>query len=153
MDVINHSSILVLTLIHVNKMATGKEMHCECLQIRMFSSFCKTILKIIPDYTDWTSLFLSLLTTWWRHQMGPFSALLALCAGNSPVPVNSPHNGQWCRSLVFSLIWVWINDWVNKHEVGDLKRHRGHYDVIVMMYNIGIKHDNITQDIKIKWHW
>ena len=23
--------------------------------------------------------------SWWRHQMGTFSALLALCAGNSPV--------------------------------------------------------------------
>ena len=24
-------------------------------------------------------------TSWWRHQMEPFSAILALCAGNSPV--------------------------------------------------------------------
>ena len=41
---------------------------------------------------------------WWRHQMETFSALLALCAGNSPVPVNSPHKGQWCGALMFSLI-------------------------------------------------
>ena len=27
----------------------------------------------------------------WRHQMETFSALLAVCAGNSPLPVNSPH--------------------------------------------------------------
>ena len=33
--------------------------------------------------------------------MEPFSALLALCAGNSPVPVNSPHKGQWRGALVF----------------------------------------------------
>ena len=26
------------------------------------------------------------MQTWWRHQMEPFSALLAICAGNSPVP-------------------------------------------------------------------
>ena len=26
---------------------------------------------------------------------GNVSALLAICAGNSPVPVNSPHKGQW----------------------------------------------------------
>ena len=26
------------------------------------------------------------INTWWRHQMETFSALLALCAGNSPVP-------------------------------------------------------------------
>ena len=42
---------------------------------------------------------------WWRHQMEPFSALLALCAGNSPVPVNSPHKGQWRGALMFSLIY------------------------------------------------
>ena len=47
--------------------------------------------------------------TWWRHQMETFSALLALCAGNSPVPVNSPHEGQWRGALMFSLIYVWIN--------------------------------------------
>ena len=29
--------------------------------------------------------------TWWRHEMETFSALLAICVGNSPVPVNSPH--------------------------------------------------------------
>ena len=70
--------------------------------------------------------------SWWRHQMGPFSALLALCAGNSSVAVNSPHNGQWRGALMFSLICVWINDWVNNREAGDLIRHRGHYDVNVM---------------------
>ena len=26
------------------------------------------------------------LISWWRHQMETFSALLAICAGNSPVP-------------------------------------------------------------------
>ena len=69
---------------------------------------------------------------WWRHQMETFSALLALCAGNSPVPVNSPHKGQWRGALMFSLICVWINGWVNSREAGDLRRHRGHYDVNVM---------------------
>ena len=64
--------------------------------------------------------------------MEAFSALLALCAGNSPVPVNSPHKGQWLGALMFSLICAWINDWVNNREAGDLRRHRGHYDVIVM---------------------
>ena len=40
-------------------------------------------------------------STWWRHQMETFSALLALCAGNSPVSVNSPHKGQWRGALTF----------------------------------------------------
>ena len=71
-------------------------------------------------------------SSWWRHQMETFFALLALCAGNSPVPVISPHKGQWRGALMFSFICVWINDWVNNREAGDLRRHPGHYDVNVM---------------------
>ena len=55
---------------------------------------------------------------WWRHQMETFSALLAICVGNSPVPVKSPNKGQWRGALVFSLICVWIDGWVNNHEAG-----------------------------------
>ena len=29
-------------------------------------------------------------TTWWRHEMETFSSLLAICAGNSPVPSEFP---------------------------------------------------------------
>ena len=36
------------------------------------------------------------------------------------------------RALMFSLICAWINDWINNREAGDLRRHRAHYDVIVM---------------------
>ena len=64
--------------------------------------------------------------------METFSALLALCAGNSPVPVNSPHKSQWRGALMFSLIYAWINDWINNREAGDLRRQCGHYDVSVM---------------------
>ena len=46
--------------------------------------------------------------------------------------VNSPHKGQWRGALIFSLICVWKNGWVNNREAGDLRRNRGHYDVIVM---------------------
>ena len=47
-------------------------------------------------------------------------------------PVNSPHKGQWRGALMFSLICVWINPWVNNREAGDLRRYRAHYDVTVM---------------------
>ena len=47
-------------------------------------------------------------------------------------PVNSPHKGQWRGALMFSLICVWINGWVNNRKAGDLGRYRAHYDVIVM---------------------
>ena len=47
-------------------------------------------------------------------------------------PVNSPHKWQWRRALMFSLIYAWINGWVNIGEAGDLRHHRAHYDVIVI---------------------
>ena len=56
---------------------------------------------------------------WWRHQMETFSALLAICTGNSPVPQRP-------------VICARINGWVHNGEAGDLRRHRVHYDVIVM---------------------
>ena len=35
-------------------------------------------------------LNLRLKVSWWRHQMETFSALMAICAGNSPVPGEIP---------------------------------------------------------------
>ena len=62
--------------------------------------------------------------------METFSALLAICAGNSLVPGEFPTQRP---TLMFSSIFVWINSWVNNHEAGDLKSHCAHYDVIVMV--------------------
>ena len=58
-----------------------------------------------------------------------------LC-GEFTVPVNSPHKGKWRGALMFSLICVWIKIWVNNREAGDLRRHRCHYDVTVMVSGI-----------------
>ena len=41
-------------------------------------------------------------TTWWRHQIDTFSALLALCAGNSPVTVEFPAQRPVTRSFEVS---------------------------------------------------
>ena len=43
--------------------------------------------------------------------------------------------GQWRGALMFSLNCAWVNGWVNNREAGDLRRHRAHYDVIVMLYH------------------
>ena len=81
-------------------------------------------------------LYITILTilsaTWWRRKIETFSTLLALCGGNSGSPVNSPHKGQWRGALMFSVICAWINGWMYNREPGDLRRHRAHYDVIVM---------------------
>ena len=78
--------------------------------------------------------------TWWRHQMETFSALLALCVGKSPVTDNSiPRTKASDAELLCFLWYVYarINGWVNNREAGDLRRHRVHFDVIVMNYRIG----------------
>ena len=58
-------------------------------------------------------------------------------------PVNFPHKGQWRGALMFSLMYAWINDWVNNREAGDLRLQHGHYDVIVM------NRDKLSADIMI----
>ena len=43
--------------------------------------------------------------SWWHHQMETFSAILAICAGNSPVPGEFPAQGPvtWNFDVFFDL--------------------------------------------------
>ena len=65
----------------------------------------------------------------WKH----FPRYWPYVRGFHRPPVNSPQKGQWHGALMFSLICAWINGWVNNGEDGDLKRHRAHYEVSVMI--------------------
>ena len=69
----------------------------------------------------------------WKH----FPRYWPFVRGIHRSPVNSPHKGQWRGALMFSLICVWINGWVNNREAGDLRRQCAHYDVIVMKTDSG----------------
>ena len=66
----------------------------------------------------------------WKHlpRYWPFARVIHRS------PVNSPHKAQWRGALMFSLICVWINGWVNNREGGGLRRYRAHYGVIVMWW-------------------
>ena len=64
----------------------------------------------------------------WKH----FPRYWPFVRGIHRSPVNSPHKGQWRGALMFSWICIRINGWVNNGEAGDLRRHRGHYDVTLM---------------------
>ena len=64
----------------------------------------------------------------WKH----FPLYWPVVRGIYWSPVKSPHKGQWRGALTFSLICAWINGWVNNRKAGDKRRHRAHYDVIVM---------------------
>ena len=70
--------------------------------------------------------------SWWRHQMETFSALLTLCAGNSPVTGEFPTKASDAQFWWIFLICACMDGWINNREVGDLRRHRTHYDVTVM---------------------
>ena len=65
----------------------------------------------------------------WKH----FPRYWPFVWGIHRSPVNFHHKGQLRGALMFYLICTWIDDWVNNHEAGDLRRHRPHYDVIVMI--------------------
>ena len=65
--------------------------------------------------------------SWWRQQTETFSALLTRSS------VNSPHKGQWRGVLIFLWSAPSIKGWVNNREAGDLRHHRAHYDVIVIL--------------------
>ena len=77
----------------------------------------------------------------WKH----FPRYWPFAWGIHRSPVNSPHKGQWRGALTFSLICVRINSWVNNREAGDLRRHRAHYDVTVMITAKETKHSMYYQ--------
>ena len=80
------------------------------------------------------SYILIFLVTWWRHQMEKFSALLAICAGNSPVSGEFPTQRPVTRSfdVYFDLrpdkrlskqLWGWWFETLSH----SLWRHRNEY--------------------------
>ena len=87
---------------------------CLCYQVKAGQNFLPTCDDVIK----------------WKH----FPRYWPLVRGIHRAPVNSPHKGQWRGALMFSLICARINGWVNNREAGDLRCHRAHYDVIVMIW-------------------
>ena len=79
--------------------------------------------------------------TKWNH----FPRYWPFVRGIHRSPVNSPHKGQWRRTLMFSLICAWMNGWVNTREAGDLRHYRTHYDVTVMVNQGAVAIWNILQ--------
>ena len=102
------------------------------IRLRIYTdAHCKDKMVVRPSYlyigNSWTG------NTWWRHQMETFDASLAFCAGNWPVTGEIPARRPVTQSFGVSLICAWKSGWVNNRDAGDLRRHRAHYNVIVMM--------------------
>ena len=69
---------------------------------------------------------------------GNISRVTSPLCGEFTGPGEFPTQRPVTRALMFSLICVWINGWVNNREAGDLRRYRGHYDVILMNQHVSI---------------
>ena len=72
----------------------------------------------------------------WKHfpRYWPF---VGEFTGHRWIPLTKASDAElWC------FLWSapWINGWVNNREDGDLRRHRAHYDVIVMSSMINLEH-------------
>ena len=75
----------------------------------------------------------------WKH----FPRYWPFVRGIHRPTVNSPHKGQWCGALMFSLICAWIYGWVNNREAGDLRCHRAHYDVTEIYWARSVDNQSI----------
>ena len=62
----------------------------------------------------------------WLHYYLPF------LRGIHRWPVDSPHKGQWRGSLMFTR----TNGWANNRDTVDLRRHKAHCDVTVMLCRV-----------------
>ena len=65
-------------------------------------------------------------TQWWRYHIDAFSALLALCVGNSPVTGEFPSQKASNADLCVSLMLVCITILTNSRMTGDLRLHDVH---------------------------
>ena len=62
-----------------------------------------------------------------------FFALLALCAGNSPVTVGFPSLRPVTRSFDVFFVLHLVKLLINNREAGDLRYHHARYEVTVMI--------------------
>ena len=96
--------------IHISKIWRGQ-----------MASICKCSVCVLTHRAMWSvdrSHFrMTSHLSWWRHQMETFSALLAICAGNSPVPGEFPAQRPMTRSfgVFFDLR---LNKRLSKHSYG-----------------------------------
>ena len=112
------------------------------LNHKLIHTVVSNMTNIVPNprqrrYKTWSRFMIDFAMRLQRHddviKWKYFPRYWPFVWGIHRSPVNSPHKGQWCGALMFSLICGWINNWVNNLEASDLRRHRTHYAVIVIV--------------------
>ena len=111
-------------------MKPHQKMTCALITLYIADSVCVCV-------TGWYSVIIIVgsfpLKSWWRHQMETFSALLAICAGNSQVTGEFPAQRPvtWSFDVFFDLH---PNNGLSKQSWGwRFETQLLHYDVTVMV--------------------
>ena len=124
-----------IELWHSVLLLSSSQGHRKSTKISFNKDWYQIGMRVATDFS------IKMLHTWpvwhdddmkWKH----FPRYWPFVRGIHRSPVNSSHKGQWRGALMFSLICVWINGWVNNRKAGDLRRYRVHYDVTVMKNGI-----------------
>ena len=77
------------------------------LESRWKNRSCNEPLDIIERYVTW----IRFMKYFPRHS--------PLCEGNPRITDDSPHKGQWCVAMMFSLMCVWTKVCANSRDAGD----------------------------------
>ena len=91
----------LFTLFHQSRSVLSPNPIGKCSDCFVVLCFVAVTLSVLsgpmwPTYPCFSRL---LHRPWWRHQMETFSVLLAICAGNSPVPGEFPAQRPVTRSF------------------------------------------------------
>ena len=96
----------------------------SALAMELLQSCTKQLISSPPqEYLNWYHDVIK-----WKH----FPRYWPFVRGIHRSPVNFPHKGQWRGALMFSLIWAWMNGWINNGKASDLRHYLAHYEVTVM---------------------
>ena len=110
----------------------------SCFGARIFDLFHPIISVMIVMYDDRYSWQSWLTAT--QHTSDIMKTLYA-CLKSPPYFMMTSSNGIPLTKVSYAELWCfiwsapWINGWVNNHEA-DLRRHRAHYGVIVILTNV-----------------
>ena len=133
------------TIVEANNKAYGKlyKMRSgECPQCPPLIIMSPNSIHCYNELTAWQALLMThRLYTQSRFQIAHddiiswihFPRYWPFVLGIHSSPVNSPHKGQWSGAFMFSLICALINGWVNNREACDLRYHRAHKAITVMI--------------------
>ena len=84
----------------------------------------------------------------WKH----FPRYWPFVRGIHRSPVNSPHKGQWRGALIFFLICVWTNGWMNNRDADDLRRHSAYHDVTLVQNACRFDQSNAMRNMLSSWN-